>query len=46
VLALAMVVVGAIVSPPRACGPTRLGLTIAKTLPRGCPAGMSANPLR
>ena len=45
-LAVAMVVVGAIVSPPRACGPTRLGLTIAKTLPRGCPAGMSANPLR
>jgi hypothetical protein len=41
-LALAMVVMGAIVSPPRACAPARLGAAIARSLAPGCPAGTSA----
>ena len=46
VLAFAMVVLGAIVSPPRGCTPDRLGPTISKTLAPGCPAGASAKPAR
>jgi hypothetical protein len=42
VLALAMVVTGAIVSPPRACAPAQLGATVARSLAPGCPAGTSA----
>jgi hypothetical protein len=41
-LALAMVVMGAVVSPPRACAPAHLGAAIARTLAPGCPAGTSA----
>ena len=41
-LALAMVVMGAIVSPPRACAPARLGASITRSLAPGCPPGTSA----
>jgi hypothetical protein len=41
-LALTMVVMGALVSPPRACAPVRPGASVAKSLAPGCPAGTSA----
>jgi Protein of unknown function (DUF3040) len=45
-LALAMVVLGAIVSPQRGCPTLRTGSTLVRTIGHGCPAGPSANPLR
>ena len=47
VLAFAMVVLGAIVSPQSGCLPLRTGSIPIQTTGHGCPAGnSSANPLR
>ena len=43
-LAVALVVVGSLVSPPRACAPDRLGPVIARTMGHGCPAATTPAP--